>query len=476
VGKPTGFLEFAREEAPRRAVADRVRDWDEVALRLPREALMRQAARCMDCGIPYCHAIGCPLANRVPDLNEMLWRGQWRRALDILHSTNPLPEITGRVCPAPCEAACTLSLDGAAVSIRSIELAVAERGWHMGWIRPRAARAKTGKCVAIIGSGPAGLAAAQALARAGHAVTVFERAEKPGGLLRYGIPDFKLPKSALDRRIEQMRAEGVAFETSVEAGVDISARHLRRTFDAILVATGARVPRNLDVPGRDLAGIYFALDYLTQQNRRNAGETVPAESEITAEGKQVVVIGGGDTGADCVGTARRQGARSVTQIEILPRPPAERAPNNPWPAWPDVLRTSSSHEEGCERLWGVATKEFLGERGRVEKLRCARLEWSAPGADGRRNFRETVQSEFELDADLVLLALGFLRAERGTLVRDLGLATGERGNLAADANGRTAVPGVLVAGDAAAGASLVVRAIASGLHAAREAHKRLIRT
>jgi len=474
VGKPTGFLEHAREEAPRRAVAERVGDWDEVALHLSREALDRAAARCMNCGIPYCHAFGCPLANRVPDFNDLVWRGHWQRALEILEAANPLPEITGHVCPAPCEAACTLEIDHAAVSIREIELAVVERGWHMGWIRPRPARARTEKRVGIIGSGPAGLAAAQKLARVGHTVTVFERAKQPGGLLRYGIPDFKLPKWILDRRLDQMRAEGVHFETEVDAGTDVSTRHLRRTFDALVLATGARVPRDLEVPGRELGRIHFALDYLTQQNCHNAGEHVDPEHAITAEGKNVVVIGGGDTGADCVGTARRQGARSITQIEILPEPPAKRAPENPWPTWPRILRTSSSHEEGCERIWAVATKDFSGTSGGVEKLNCVRVEWSAPDEAGHRTFSEVPGSEFDLDAELVLLALGFVHAEHGALVHDLGLETDARGDLMAGEDGRTGTEKVFVAGDAASGASLVVRAISSGLRVACEVHMHLI--
>ena len=464
--KPTGFLEYPQEKPPYRPVEERIHDYQEVEQFLPKDRLEIQAARCMDCGIPYCHVFGCPVVNRIPEWNDMVHRKQWRKALALLHATCNLPEITGRVCPAPCEAACTLSINLPPVTIRHIELQIVETGWQEGWIRPEPAPRKTGKKVGIIGSGPAGLAAAQQLARRGHEAVVFEKASRVGGLLRYGIPDFKLEKWVIDRRLEQMRAEGVVFETGVNAGTDISVKYLQRTFDAILIAAGAMEPRDLPVPGRDLPGIHFAMDFLTRQNMRISGEIPLSDEEITARDKHVVVIGGGDTGSDCVGTSRRQGAREITQLELLPMPPADRPVNNPWPTWPVIMRTSSSQEEGCTRLWSVSTKEFLGSRSGVEKLRCAKLEWSEPDENGRSTFREIPGSEFELRADLVLLAAGFVHLEHGPLVRDLGLETDARGNLVVDSGLMTTAPGVFAAGDAMVGASLVVRAIDLGRKAA----------
>ena len=472
MGKETGFLLYPRRDPAKRPVADRVRDYHEVEQRLPVAQLEVQATRCMDCGIPFCHAYGCPLGNRVPDFNNMIYRKQWRRALDLLHATNNLPEVTGRVCPAPCETACTLGINQPAVAIKQIELQIVERGFERGWIEPQPPPATTGRKVAIVGSGPTGLAAAQQLRRAGHDVVLFERADRIGGILRYGIPDFKLEKWVIDRRLEQLRAEGVDFETGVDVGADLSARYMNRTFDAVLIAAGARQPRDLDVPGRGLDGIHFALPYLTQQNRRNAGEIIPPGHAISAEGRHVVVLGGGDTGSDCVGTARRQGAESIVQIELLPKPPAERPSDNPWPTWPRILRTSSSHDEGCERLWSILTKEFVAdEAGRVKALRCVKLDWSEPDPDtGRATFTETPGSEFALDADLVLLSLGFLRVEHGPLVRDFGLDTDPRGNLIVDDSFATSAPGVFAAGDSVLGASLVVRALALGRRAAAAIH------
>jgi len=464
--KPTGFMEFSREEPPHRPVEERILDYQEVEELLPATRIGSQAARCMDCGIPFCHAFGCPVKNRIPDWNDMVYRGQWRRALDLLHQTCNLPEVTGRVCPAPCESACTLAINQPAVTIRHLELQIVEHGWREGWIRPEPPDHKTGRRVAVVGSGPAGLPAAQQLARRGHEVVVFEKSDRIGGMLRYGIPDFKLEKWVLDRRLEQMEAEGVVFETSVNAGVDVSAAYMRRSFDAIVLAAGATVPRDLPVTGRDLSGVHFAMAFLTQQNRRNAGDSIPPEERISAEGKHVVVIGGGDTGSDCIGTSRRQGAASITQIELLPKPPETRLPTNPWPTWPTVLRTSSSQEEGCERLWSIQTKAFVGEEGAVRKLRCVKLDWSEPDASGRRTFREIPGSEFELRADLVLLAMGFVHVEHGPLVRDLGVTTDPRGNIIADGHLMTNVPGVFGAGDAVLGASLVVRAIDMGRRAA----------
>ena len=469
MGKPTGFLEYTRHDAPKRSVEERVKDYGEVALPLPPGELQAQAARCMDCGVPFCHTFGCPLHNVIPEFNDMVYRGQWRRALDLLHATNGLPEITGRICPAPCEASCTLSINQDPVTIRQIELQIVERGWEEGWIRPRPAAHKTGKRVAVVGSGPAGLAAAQVLARRGHEVVVFERDEAPGGMLRYGIPDFKLEKWVIDRRLDQMRAEGVAFECGVDVGHDVSAGYLRRGVDAVLLATGCRAPRDLVIPGRDLDGISMAMDLLVRQNRVNAG-SVPL-AEAAAAGRHVVVIGGGDTGADCVGTARRQGAEQICQVELLPKPPMERAVGNPWPTWPVVLRTGTSHEEGCERMWSVQTKEFLGDGGgHLRGLRCVRLAWEG------RSFREVPGSEFELQADLCVLAAGFVHVEHGPLTDELALALDDRHNLLVDGELATSGPGVFAAGDCVSGASLVVRAIDMGRAAAEAVHRYLCRT
>ncbi|MEW6439336.1 MAG: glutamate synthase subunit beta [bacterium] len=477
MGKPTDFMTYGRKDPSKRPVEERIRDFREFHNPLLQHELEMQAARCMDCGIPFCHMYGCPVKNLIPDWNEPVSRRQMRRALDLLHATNNLPEVTGRICPAPCEPACTLAINQPAVTIKQIELQIVEHGWEQGWIAPEPAPFRTGKKAAIVGSGPAGLAAAQQLARRGHDVVVFEKADRVGGLLRYGIPDFKMEKWVIDRRLEQMRAEGVVFETGVEAGVDVSVRYMRRSFDAILITAGAGVPRDLAVPGRGLAGIHQAMDFLTQQNRRNQGWLVRPENVITARGKKVVVLGGGDTGSDCIGTARRQGARDIVQIEILPQPPPERAPDNPWPTWPRVLMTSSSHEEGCTRMWSVATKAFESEGdGRaVKRLRCVKLDWSAPDDQGIRRFQEAPGSELCVEADLVLLALGFLSVEHGPLVRDLDLSRDERDNIRIDGNFRTSAPGVFAAGDAVTGASLVVRAIDQGRLAAGAVDRYLFR-
>jgi len=466
MGKPTGFMEYPREAPPYRPVEERVRDYREVEQSIPVDRLEIQAARCMDCGIPYCHAFGCPVKNRIPEWNEMVYRKQWRKALDLLHDTCNLPEITGRVCPAPCEPACTLDINTPPVTIRHIELQIVEMGWRQGWIVPEPSPCKSGKKVAVIGSGPAGLAAAQQSARAGHETILFERAQKIGGLLRYGIPDFKLEKWVIDRRLEQMKGEGVVFETGANAGTDLSVKYLKKTFDAIVVTAGATEPRDLKIPGRELPGIHFAMDFLCEQNRRIGGEAPGTNGGISARGKRVVVIGGGDTGSDCVGTSNRQGAISIHQLELLPEPPEGRPPANPWPTWPVMMRTSSSHQEGCERMWSISTKEFVGDRSGVKKLRCVRIEWSDPDEAGRRIFREIPGSEFELESDLVLLAMGFVHIEHGPLVRELGLSIDDRGNVAVDPDRMTSVPGVFAAGDAVLGASLVVRAIDSGRLAA----------
>jgi glutamate synthase (NADPH/NADH) small chain len=461
MAKSTGFLEYRRESPAKRPVPERIRDFSEFEMPLPVRKLQNQAARCMDCGVPSCHAFGCPLANRIPDFNDMVYRGRWKLALDLLHETNNFPEITGRICPAPCETACTLSINQEPVTIRTIELAVAEQGWALGLIKPEPCLVRSGKRVAVAGSGPAGLAAAQQLARAGHDVVVFEK--------QYGIPDFKLEKRFIDRRLEQLAGEGVHFETGVVAGTDISAQYIRHHFDAVLIATGASVPRSLQYAARELHGVHFAMEYLKQQNRLNAGVPIPPEERIEAAGKDVVVIGGGDTGSDCVGTARRQGARSITQVELLSEPPAVRREDNPWPTWPDVMRTSSSQEEGCVRMWGVMTQSLAGADGKVKALKCVRLEWPSPG-----RFSEIPGSEFELKADLVLMAMGFLHVEHGPLIKDFGIQIDKKGNIAADEDGMTSAPGVFAAGDGVLGASLVVRAIGQGRKAAKGIDRYLI--
>jgi len=460
MGKVTGFLEYARESAERRPVAERIQDFFEIELPFPEERLRRQAARCMDCGVPFCHS-GCPLENLIPDWNDAAFQGRWPEAARLLHSTNNFPEITGRVCPAPCEASCVLAIHQPAVAIKQIEKAVAERAWREGWVRPAPPAARSGKRVAVVGSGPAGLAAAQQLNRAGHLVTVFEKADRLGGLLRYGIPDFKLEKHVLDRRLEQLAAEGVVFQTRACVGGNVPVEDLRRDFDALLLAGGAEQPRDLNVPGRGLAGVHFALDFLIQQNRRTAGDWIEPEREILAAGKRVVIIGGGDTGADCLGTCHRQKAASVHQLEILPEPPPQRAPETPWPLWPRQLRIESSHEEGGVRLWSVATLELVGdERGRVRQLRAVRV--GPPPA-----FEPVPGSEFTLEADLVLLALGFAGPVRRGLIEQLGLELDDRGNLRTDGGFMTSAPGVFAAGDMRRGQSLVVWAIAEGRAAAR---------
>mgnify|MGYP006277367185 CR=1 FL=1 len=464
MAKATGFLEYPREEAPKRLVHQRVKDYREFEQLMSDGKIKEQAARCMDCGVPSCHTYGCPVENRIPDFNDLVYRNHWKRALEVLHSTNNFPEVTGRVCPAPCETSCTLGINQPPVNIKHIELQIIERGFQEGWVIPEPPPLKTGKRVAVVGSGPAGMAAAQQLARCGHEVVLMERADRIGGLMRYGIPDFKMEKWIIDRRMEQMHAEGVIFETGVEVGVDISVRYLQRSFDGVVITAGATVARDLDVPGRDLQGVHYAMDFLTQQNRRVAGDEV-RESPISAKDKHVVVIGGGDTGSDCVGTSIRQGARSVTQIELLPLPPKERIPRNPWPEWPNTLRTSSSHQEGCEREWAVMTKGFNGKNGAVQALQAARLEWKQDN-HGTWKMNEIVKSDFRLNADLVLLAMGFLYVEPGPLVQDYGLDLDSRGNVIVDRHFMSSVPGVFAAGDAVLGASLVVRAIFQGRQAA----------
>ncbi len=465
MGKPTGFMEYDRQDVPHRPVTERVKDYFEVDVPLPEEMLLQQAARCMDCGIPFCHGMGCPLANRIPEFNDLVYRGRWKEACDSLHATNNFPEITGRVCPAPCETACTLNINDEPVLVRHIELQIVERGWDEGYIIPQLPKEKTDKRVAVIGSGPAGLAAAQQLARAGHEVTLFEKDDRIGGLLRYGIPDFKLDKSILDRRLKQLEAEGVSFRPAANIGEDISPKYLRARYDAVLLAMGATSPRDLTIPGRGFENIHFAMDYLRQQNRINAGDSIPDEERINAKDKIVVVIGGGDTGSDCVGTAVRQGARQVHQLEIMPKPPESPDPTTPWPTWPRMLRTSSSQEEGCNRLWSVLTKKLSGVGDRVAQLHGIEVEW-IPTDDGRMKMQEVEGSEFTMKVDLVLLAMGFVHVAHQPLADPLGLKYDERGNIIVDAEYHTSERGVFAAGDCASGASLVVHAINNGRQAA----------
>jgi glutamate synthase (NADPH/NADH) small chain len=462
VGKVTGFLEFERQDPSKRPTAERVRDYREFELPIIQEELTKQGARCMDCGIPFCNT-GCPLGNLIPDWNDHVYRADPQRAIEALHATNNFPEVTGRVCPAPCEAACVLGINDDPVSIKLIERSIADRAFADGFVKPQPPRQRTGKNVAVVGSGPAGMAAAQQLGRAGHSVTLFERDDRIGGLLTYGIPDFKMEKSLVERRVEQMKAEGVVFKTNVDIGRTISADQLRADFDAIVLCIGSRKPRDLEVPGRELSGIHFAMDFLTQQNRRVAGDTVPEAEAILATGKDVIVIGGGDTGSDCIGTSHRQGAKSVTSFEIMPRPPEERAGITPWPLWPLMLRTSSSHEEGGTRDWSVSTEKVTGSNGQVEKLHCVRVELKGG------KFERVAGSEFEIPAQLVLLAMGFVHPEHPGIVEGLGLTIDKRGNIAVDGSFMTNQKGVFAAGDCQRGQSLVVWAIAEGRKAARAA-------
>jgi glutamate synthase (NADPH/NADH) small chain len=466
MGKATGFIDYPRVTGTYRPVAERIKDFGEFSIPLSSDELAQQGCRCMDCGIPYCHAIGCPVYNLIPEWNDCIYRGEWKEALRRLEATNNLPEITGRVCPAPCETACTLSINSAPVTIKQIELAIIENGFSQGWVVPHPPKKESGKKVAVIGSGPAGLAAAQELRRAGYRVTVFEKAAKMGGILRYGIPDFKLEKWVIDRRLKQMSDEGVQFETRVTVGEDLSVRYLRRTYDVVLLTIGAGHPRDLQVPGRGLEGIHFAMVYLTHSNMAVSGETVEGKA-ITARDKTVLVIGGGDTGSDCVGTAIRQGAKKVYQFEILPKPREWKTAANPeWPYWPNILRTSSSHEEGCERDWSIYTKQFSGRDVKLNEGHFARVEWKTDAA-GRQKMVEVPGSEFTLKIDLVLLAMGFLHVEHNRLTDELGVEFDDKGNIKCVLACTTSVDGVFVAGDAGSGASLVVRAIHNGREAAK---------
>jgi glutamate synthase (NADPH) small chain len=467
MGKTTGFIEIKRSKPQARPIVERLRDWHEVYLPEPDAQVREQGARCMDCGIPFCHQ-GCPLGNLIPDWNDLVYHQRWQPAIERLHATNNFPEWTGRLCPAPCEGSCVLGINDDPVTIKGIELSIVEHAFDNGWIKANPPTMRTGKRVAVVGSGPAGLAAADQLNRSGHNVTVFERADRIGGLLRYGIPEFKLEKRFLDRRLAILGEEGIEFRAGVEIGIDFPISGLRRQFDAIVLCCGATWARDLQIPGRELGGIHFAVEFLTQQNRLLAGDVVP--NQISAEGKRVVIIGGGDTGADCLGTVHRQGARSVHQFEVMPRPPDARADDNPWPQWPLILRTSSAHEEGGERVYAVSTERFIGgngdAHGRVAALQAVTVELRRDEG-GRVQFARVPGSELELEADLVLLAMGFVGPERGSLISQLGVRLTDRGNVWRDDTWMTSEPGVFTAGDMQRGQSLIVWAIADGRNAAR---------
>jgi glutamate synthase (NADPH) small chain len=465
MGKPTGFIEIQRKKHPTRPVEERVQDWREVYLPYPKADLQMQGARCMDCGIPFCHQ-GCPLGNLIPDWNDFVYHDRWRAALDRLHATNNFPEFTGRLCPAPCEGACVLGINADPVSIKAVEVSIIDHAYEQGWIAPQPPRSRTWKKVAVVGSGPAGLAAADQLNRAGHSVTVFEKSDRIGGLLRYGIPEFKMEKRILERRLALMEQEGVIFRTNVSVGGDVPLKRLTADYHAVLLAAGAGQPRDLKVPGRELGGIHFAMDYLTLSNQRCEGDSIPDQQFISAAGKHVVIIGGGDTGADCLGTAHRQRAKSVTQLELMPMPPETRAADNPWPQWPLVFRVSTAHEEGGERLYSVNTQGFVGDgRGQVRALQGVKVDMVR--RDGRVEFVPVPGSEFEIPAELVLLAMGFTGPVRDALITELDIKLTERGNVWRDGQWMTSVPGVFAAGDMQRGQSLIVWAIAEGRSAAR---------
>jgi glutamate synthase (NADPH/NADH) small chain len=460
MGKPTGFKEYIREVPQRRPVEERVRDYREIYLDFPTEKVQTQGARCMDCGVPFCHT-GCPLNNIIPDWNDLVYQDRWKDAIRVLHSTNNFPEFTGRICPAPCEAACVLGINEPPVTIKVIERTIIDHAWENGWIKPEPPDERTGKRVAVVGSGPAGLAAAQQLCRAGHEVVVYEKNDRVGGLMRYGIPDFKMEKHHIDRRVQQMMSEGVEFVTNANVGGNVSIEELQTKFDAMLLAGGSEAARNLPIPGRDLKGIHFAMEFLPQQNKRNAGDKLDSKLDILATGKHVIIIGGGDTGADCFGTSIRQGAKSVTQFEIMPKPPDERAASTPWPLWPLQLRTESSHEEGGQRAWSIGSEKFEDDgKGNVRALHTVQL-----GAPPK--FEKVVGSEKVYPADLVLLAMGFLGPVKGGMIEELGVELDQRGNIKTGEDYMSTVPGVFAAGDMRRGQSLVVWAIAEGRKAAR---------
>jgi len=464
MGELGGFVKIHRQTQPRRPVEERIQDYREVYLADAPEAVREQGARCMDCGVPFCHS-GCPLGNLIPEWNDLVYRDDWRAAIKRLHLTNNFPEFTGRLCPAPCEPACVLSINDEPVTIKRIEQSIIDRAFAEGWVVPQVPVHRTGRRVAVIGSGPAGLAAAHQLNTAGHAVTVYEKSDRIGGLLRYGIPDFKIEKWIVDRRLDLLRTEGVRFETDCEVGVDLSVDEVRGGNDALVIAIGAGQPRELEVPGRELAGIHLAMEYLPQQNRRVAGETIATAEEITARDKRVIILGGGDTGADCLGNVLREQCRSVEQYELMPRPPDERAANNPWPSWPLIMRTSAAHDEGGSRDYSIQTTRFSGDGGRVERLHAIRVE--PRQLNGRLQFAEVEGTEFVVEAGLVLLAMGFVHPTRTGLIEQLGATLDPRGNLAVDEHFQTSVPGVFAAGDAHRGASLIVWAIAEGRQAAQ---------
>lgn len=472
MGKSTGFMEFQRRTPEKRTIAERLSDSKELYQEWPEQDIRNQGARCMNCAVPFCHT-GCPLGNLIPEWNHLVYTGQWQSALTRLHSTNNFPEFTGRICPAPCEPACVLSINQDPVTIEYIEKAIVDKGFEEGWIKPEPPKTRSGKNVAVIGSGPAGLAASQQLNRAGHSVTLFERDEYIGGLLRLGIPDFKLDKNIVQRRVDLMAQEGVSFKPNTEVGIDISIDDLKKDFDAICITIGACEPRELPVEGRDLQGVHMAMDYLPQQNRRVAGDKIDPSKAISAEGKRVVILGGGDTGADCLGTAHRQGAEIVYQLELLPEPPENRRPNNPWPQWPLILRTSSAHEEGGSRDYNILTKGFSGNKGKVESLNAVRVTWGAPDESGRPVMEEVPDSAFSIEVDLVLLAMGFIHPEHKGLITDLGLELDRRGNIKTNADRMTSMPGIFAGGDSVRGASLVVWAIAEGRQVAHGVDKYL---
>ncbi|MDC0999309.1 glutamate synthase subunit beta [Alphaproteobacteria bacterium] len=466
MGKVTGFKELERQDRSYAPANERIKHFNEFVIPLSEPQIRSQSSRCMDCGIPYCHN-GCPVNNLIPDWNDLVYEGNWRTALETLHSTNNFPEFTGRICPAPCEAACTLNITDNPVTIKSIECAIIDRGWEEGWIEPKISLKKTGKRIAVVGSGPAGLACSQQLARVGHSVTLYERNARLGGLLRYGIPDFKMEKHLIDRRLSQMLAEGVNFKSNTEVGVTISVDDILKEYDAIVMTGGSELPRDMDVPGRDLKGVHFAMQFLAQQNRRLADEYIVDNQPITAKGKRVVVIGGGDTGSDCVGTSIRQGAKSVTQLEVMPKPPEMEDKSLSWPNWPLKLRTSTSHLEGADRDWSVATKAFHGDNGALSSLELVRNEWSN-NSDGQMSMVEVPGSKFEIKADLVLLAMGFLHPRHKGMLEDSGVKLDGRGNVKADIEDyKTSRKNIFAAGDMRRGQSLVVWAISEGRKAAK---------
>ena len=478
MGKPTGFIEIPRVERTYRPVSDRIQHYSEFTIALSDEEVSQQGARCMDCGIPFCHH-GCPVNNIIPDWNDMVYQQEWQRASEVLHSTNNFPEITGRICPAPCQEACTLNIDDEPVTIKTIECAIADKAWEQEWIKPQPSAHKSGKRVAVVGGGPAGMACAQQLARAGHDVELFEKNDRIGGLLRYGIPDFKMEKILLDRRVSQMRAEGVEIHCNAHIGVNVPVKQLLDDFDAVALSGGAETSRDLPVPGRELDGVHFAMEFLPQQNRRVAGLTVADDEAILATGKHIIVIGGGDTGSDCIGTSFRQGAISVTQLEIMPQPPEHENKALTWPYWPMKLRTSSSQEEGANRDFSVATQSLEGKDGKVTAINCVRVEWQR-GDDGRLQMVEVADSEFQIKADLVLLAMGFVHPVHEGMLEALGVNLDPRGNVSGDTEGqqayKTSIDGVFAAGDMRRGQSLVVWAIREGRQCARAIDEYLMGT